>query len=172
MAPSDRTADEPDTPPVRLRFMTNEEFAEYRAHAAQNYANEKVRAGNWQADEAFRLAEETLDVLLPTGVETPEHHLFTIVRPDGASVGWLWLAERVEVNADRHAFIYEILIFSQFRRQGYGRAAMEAAEAQAHKLGLDKIKLHVFGHNQAARALYDELGYAETNVMMEKRIDP
>lgn len=151
--------------------MTEEEFAEYRAHAARNYANEKVRAGNWQADEAFRLAEETLDLLLPAGFETPEHHLFTIVRSDGTPVGWLWLAERVEVNADRHAFIYEIFVFSEFRRQGYGRAAMEAAEAKARELGLDKVKLHVFGHNWAARTMYDELGYTETNVMMEKRLD-
>lgn len=155
---------------VGLRPMTDAEFEEYRGHAARNYATEKVRAGNWHADEAFRLAEETLDVLLPEGVRTPEHHLFTIERPDGTAVGWLWLAERVEVNADRHAFIYEILIFSPYRRQGYGRAAMQAAEAKARELGLDKVKLHVFGHNTAARDLYRELGYAETNVMMEKRV--
>lgn len=156
---------------VGLTPMTEDEFAEYRAHAVRNYADEKVRAGNWSAEEAYRLAEETLDMLLPEGVATPEHHLFTVERDDGTSIGWLWLAERVEANADRHAFVYEILIFEEFRRQGYGRAAMEAAEAKTRKLGLETIKLHVFGHNHAARALYNELGYAETNVMMEKRID-
>ncbi len=156
---------------VGLRPMTEAEFADYRAHAVRNYADEKVRAGNWNAKEAYRLAEETLDMLLPEGAATPEHHLFRIERRDGTSVGWLWLAERVEANADRHAFVYEILIFDGFRRQGYGRAAMEAAEAKARELGLDTIKLHVFGHNTAARALYADLGYAETNVMMEKRLD-
>ena len=154
-----------------LRLMTDAEFADYRAHAVHNYADEKVRAGNWVAEEAYRLAEEALDMLLPAGVATPEHHLFTIESERGLSVGWLWLAERVEANADRHAFVYEILIFDDFRRQGYGRAAMEAAEAKVLELGLDTIKLHVFGHNAAARALYADLGYAETNVMMEKSLD-
>ena len=156
---------------VELRPMTKAEFADYRAYAARNYADEKVRAGNWSAEEATRLAEETLDMLLPEGVATPEHHLFTIEGDDGTPVGRLWLAERIEANADRHAFVYEILIFNDYRRQGYGRAAMAAAEAKARELGLDKIKLHVFGHNTAARALYADLGYAETNVMMEKRLD-
>ena len=157
---------------VILRPMTDGEFADYRAHAVRNYAEEKVRAGNWGPDEACRLAEETLDMLLPEGVATPEHHLFTIECADGTSIGWLWLAERVEANADRHAFVYEIIIFDDFRRQGYGRAAMQAAEAKARELGLATIKLHVFGHNTAARALYADLGYAETNVMMEKKLEP
>jgi predicted GNAT family acetyltransferase len=30
--------------------------------------------------------------------------------------------------------------------------------------------LHVFGHNQVARALYEKIGYEVTNVLMSKKL--
>ena len=48
---------------------------------------------------------------------------------------------------------------------------MEALEPLARSLGCDRIQLHVFGHNDVARKLYASLGYVETDVQMEKRID-
>jgi ribosomal protein S18 acetylase RimI-like enzyme len=35
-------------------------------------------------------------------------------------------------------------------------------------MGLAGIALHVFGHNQSARALYEKLGYAPTNLNLYK----
>jgi len=45
------------------------------------------------------------------------------------------------------------------RRQGIGRALMEAGEAWAREVGVTKLELHVFPHNHAAIALYEQLGY-------------
>jgi RimJ/RimL family protein N-acetyltransferase len=36
---------------------------------------------------------------------------------------------------------------------------MEAAEAWAREVGVRKLELHVFPHNEAAIALYEGLGY-------------
>ena len=49
---------------------------------------------------------------------------------------------------------------------------MTALEETVRALGLDEIRLHVFGHNGAARALYRKLGFVETNVMMAKQLGP
>jgi RimJ/RimL family protein N-acetyltransferase len=38
-------------------------------------------------------------------------------------------------------------------------------------VGLDKIALHVFAHNHAARAMYKKLGYQTTDVMISKKLD-
>ena len=38
-------------------------------------------------------------------------------------------------------------------------------------MGLHKMGLHVFGHNLAARALYEKLGYVPVNINMEKQLD-
>jgi len=47
---------------------------------------------------------------------------------------------------------------------------MQALEERVRHLGLSTISLHVFGHNHAARALYEKLGYVTTNVMMSKTL--
>ena len=36
---------------------------------------------------------------------------------------------------------------------------MEAAETWAREVGVSKLELHVFPYNQAAIALYEQLGY-------------
>ena len=46
-----------------------------------------------------------------------------------------------------------------YRRQGIGRALMEAAEAWAREVGVRKLELHVFPYNEAALGLYEALGY-------------
>ncbi len=38
------------------------------------------------------------------------------------------------------------------------------------KLGIDKIELHVFAHNAAARALYEKAGYAISSLYMAKQV--
>ncbi len=38
------------------------------------------------------------------------------------------------------------------------------------RLGLSGIALHVFGHNAAGRALYDQLGFRPTNISLFKPI--
>lgn len=47
---------------------------------------------------------------------------------------------------------------------------MKQIELKAKELRLKEIGLHVFGHNKAARGLYEKLGYVETNIKMEKSL--
>ena len=70
------------------------------------------------------------------------------------------------------AFIYDLRIFDAFQRRGYGMQAMLAVEHEAQALGMERIGLHVFGHNSAAQALYLKLGYTITNVNMVKHLAP
>ena len=70
----------------------------------------------------------------------------------------------------RIAYVFDLVIKPAYRRQGHARRAFEALEHQVRALQLDGISLHVFGHNAAARALYESLGYAPTNIMMFKSI--
>jgi ribosomal protein S18 acetylase RimI-like enzyme len=65
-------------------------------------------------------------------------------------------------------FIYDLRIFDRFQRRGYGRAALLALELLAKELGVARLRLHVFGHNQRAIALYQQAGYTVTNLIMTK----
>lgn len=153
---------------VRLVPMDQQDFEEYLAYAIPNYAQEKVRAGNWQPEEALHLAESDFGKLLPDGLSSSNNYLYRIeVAPEGNKVGMIWLAANPK-NPDRNAFIYDFMVYEPYRRRGYATQALIAVEEKVKALGLEKILLHVFGHNQAALALYQKMGYLITNINMAK----
>ncbi|KPV48834.1 hypothetical protein SE17_35940 [Kouleothrix aurantiaca] len=157
---------------VELRPMTDAEYADFLAFAVADYANEHVQAGDWAAEGALERSAAEFADLLPNGVASPGHHLFTIY--DSAlqtGVGMLWFAVR-ESAGKRVAFVYNLIVDEQYRRRGYASQAFLAMEPYVRALGLHAIRLHVFGHNQAAQALYAKLGYEVTNVLMQKTLDP
>jgi len=47
---------------------------------------------------------------------------------------------------------------------------MEALEQKALSLGVDRIGLHVFGHNVRASSLYRKMGYEVTDLTMYKEL--
>lgn len=154
---------------VQLIPMTENEFKDYLKAAVEEYAQEHVRAGNWDPAEALQKSEQEFQQLLPQGVASPDQHLFSIVDDAGAKVGMLWFAVRHK-GAHPYAFVYDFMIDEQFRRKGYGRQAFAVLEEKAKSLDLDSIALHVFGHNQAAIALYQAAGYEITNLHMSKKL--
>jgi GNAT superfamily N-acetyltransferase len=84
-------------------------------------------------------------------------------------VGMLWFA--VDPKRPRPvAWVYDFLVEPEYRRRGYGRAAFLAMEDKVRALGLSRIELHVFGHNHAARVLYESLGYEVTNLNLAKQV--
>jgi len=148
--------------------MTPAEYEAWLAHLIEDYAAEKVAAGNWTTEEApARAAEETRGQL-PQGAATPGQHIYSIMAEgEPEPVGVLWFAV---IEARRQAFIYDLEIHPPYRRRGYAEGAMRAAEGEVQALGLESIGLHVFGNNRAARALYEKLGYEVTNINMVKRV--
>ncbi|WP_433385994.1 GNAT family N-acetyltransferase [Actinoplanes sp. CA-142083] len=100
--------------------------------------------------------------MLPDEFATPDHHFWYAYDGD-RRVGFLW----VKVTQGT-AFVYNVAVEADLRRQGYGRAIMLAAERWCHDNALTRIGLHVFAHNAGARALYEQLGFTETGRNMAK----
>jgi len=154
---------------IDLVPMTQEEFEAWLPGTIEGYAKEHIATGRWSKDEAIEKSRQEHETLLPQGVETPNHHLWFIVRSsDRQKVGLLWV--NIVTTPTRHAFIFNIEIDEPFRRHGYATQAMTRLEEEARLRGLDSIKLHVFGHNTAARPLYEKLGYVPTNINMSKTL--
>jgi ribosomal protein S18 acetylase RimI-like enzyme len=157
---------------VRLVPMSQDEFAAYLEFAVDHYAQEHVRAGNWSPEQARKLSEDSYRSLLPDGVATPDQYLHTIQDQTlGEKVGLLWFAVEEQAGAPR-AFLYDIRIEEACRRRGYATEALQALEAKVRELRLAMIELHVFGHNDAARAMYEKLGYQVTDLRMSKTLSP
>jgi ribosomal protein S18 acetylase RimI-like enzyme len=155
---------------IQLVPMTEAEYQTYLAAMIREYADDHIQAGRWQPDEALERAAEEFRQYLPEGVATTDNYLYCLKDEAlGMKVGILWLA-RIKRGVQPIMFIYDIAIDEPQRRKGYGEQAMRAAEERAKALGLDTIALHVFGHNHAARALYEKLGYQITNINMAKKL--
>jgi RimJ/RimL family protein N-acetyltransferase len=155
---------------VTLVDLEGARFYEYREHLVRDYAADKVRAGAWPADEAEERSAREVDGLLPDGPLTPDHYLYS-VRDESvpAEIGNLWVSPR-DSGAGRALWIYDIAVHEEYRRRGYAEIILHLVEDKARELGASRVELHVFGHNQAARALYEKLGYTPTGITMAKPV--
>jgi RimJ/RimL family protein N-acetyltransferase len=153
---------------VNLIPMTAADFQAYLEDDIEQYAQEHVRAGNWRPSEALQKSRDEHQRLLPDGLATKNHYFFSI--EDGqrsAKVGIIWFA----VDDERsQAFVYDFLIYEEYRRRGYGTQTLSALEAEVKELNVDKIALHVFAHNHVARALYEKTSFEITGIYMMKKL--
>ncbi len=153
---------------VHLVPMNETEFQAYLEADIERYAQEHVRAGDWQPSEAVQKSRDEHQRLLPDGLATKNHFFFSIEdRELGAKVGIIWFAVYDERSP---AFIYDFLIYEEYRRQGYGTQTLAALEAKVKELNVDKIALQVFAHNHIARALYEKTGFEITGIYMTKKL--
>ena len=150
--------------------MTEDEFQMYLEYHIQDYAQEHVKSGRWSEEEALEKSAEEYQQLLPQGLQTPNNHLFMVVdEQQEKNVGTLWFALQ-ERAGQQQAFVYNVEIFEEFRRRGYASHAFQLLEERVAELGATSIGLHVFGHNRAAREMYEKLGYVATNINMVKKL--
>ena len=157
-----------NTEGVTLVGLEEASFRKYRESLVRDYAADKVRSGVWSSEEAEEKSANDIDGLLPEGPATPEHYLYSVEDQSiPAEVGILWISPR-DSGVGRSVWIYDIIVHEKFRRRGYASRILRLADDRARELGADKIELHVFGHNHAARVLYEKTGYRPTSITMSK----
>jgi ribosomal protein S18 acetylase RimI-like enzyme len=154
---------------LRLVPMTQSEFDSYLERAVPEYAQAHIRAGDCDPGEALALAQADYASLLPLGLATPNHHLFTI-RDGEESVGIMWFQAR-DKQTRKSAYLFDFSVVAGQRRKGYGRLAMRALEEMVAAMGMTRINLNVMGYNDAARALYEQCGYRIAGIGMTKVLE-
>jgi RimJ/RimL family protein N-acetyltransferase len=153
----------------KLIPMTQHEFDLLLERAVSDYAADNVRAGHWSETEALEKARRQTESLLPQGLQTKDHYLYTLYDDDEA-IGMIWL--RAELNRPvKNGFIFDVHIEEKFRGKGYGKEIMSLIEEKARELGIKKIGLHVFAYNAVARKLYEDLGYKVESLNMLKELE-
>ena len=152
-----------------LRRMTADEFTPWREQSIRDYAKEKVASGHWSKETAEEQARVELARLLPDGLASDGNYLYAIEADGGQMIGTLWFAVQARFGLPI-AYVYNVEIRPEHRRKGHARRAFAAIEKEVSALGLHGVALHVFGHNTAARALYQNLGYEPTNINLFKLI--
>ena len=153
-----------------LAPMRPEAYSAYLQAAIAGYAEDNVASGRGPREGALERSRADFADSLPLGLATPDNFLFEIkAEESGPTIGALWFAVE-ERHGMRGAFVYDLEIQPEWRRQGHAMRAFEALESLVAELGLSSIGLHVFGHNPGAQALYAKLGYGVTGVNMAKNL--
>ena len=88
----------------------------------------------------------------------PHAAVFVAEWDDGAIVGRLSIG-RDPHPSSAHVADVGLMVAMAARRQGVGRALLEAAIEWSRSAGVRKLELHVFPWNQAAIALYESVGF-------------
>ena len=154
---------------VKLILIDEGDFTTYLESQITQYAEDKIRAGTWNENEAIDLSRESFAKLLPDGRKTVGHSVMTITDETTTDkVGILW----VEWKNMEHksSYIWDLVIYEKYRRRNYGTRALKSLEKMVKDRGLSSITLHVFGHNKPAVSLYRSLGYFCTDMIMKREL--
>lgn len=118
--------------------------------------------GGWLiADGGWRSVSEERRYL--KAIRRHDYAAVFVAELDGRIVGRLSIG-RDSHPASEHVADVGVMVADGYRRRGIGRALMESAEAWAQSVGVRKIELHVFPHNEAALTLYERLGYRQVGI--------
>ena len=88
-----------------------------------------------------------------------DNHIFGAFSDEGELTGTITLRRDTHVKSAHKAYVYAMYVLPQYRRQGVGRALMEAVIAGARELGLTWINLTVNHANKEAVRLYESCGF-------------
>jgi ribosomal protein S18 acetylase RimI-like enzyme len=71
--------------------------------------------------------------------------------------------------ADEFVYLHHISVRPAYRKQGLGRALMDAVRAAAHERGIDVLALDVWTFNEDARAFFRRQGFSPYNERLWNR---
>lgn len=155
---------------MKLINLSERDYSEYLEDAIADFAADKIKAGNFSAEKALELSRKGYEDLLPDGVNTENHFLFSIFdEANEEKIGIVWIKLNSEKDV-REIWLFDFMIFEKYRRQGFGEKSLMLLEEKTKELGFNKISLHVFGHNEPAIALYQKMGFETTNINMSKML--
>ena len=99
-----------------------------------------------------------------------------IVERDGvicgmACVDYVCKSETLYGMARKFYHVQEIAVDEAFRRQGVARELFEFIKADAERRSLNKIGLDVWAFNESAIEFYEAMGFKETRIWMEYKLE-
>lgn len=123
--------------------------------------------------ERFRRADvrEALHLTHELLLARPGNQVIVAENAEGDRVGLLWFGvNRNLITGEDEAWVYNVTVVPEHRRQGVGKKLIEHAEALARQSGFAILGLMVSSHNDAARTLYESLKFETANHLMRKRL--
>lgn len=151
---------------VSLEPMNDAQCEAFLEACLAPYIADRAEADFVSLAEAEQFARGQHARILPQGRLTVGHRFLRIMA--GAEpVGGIWIYTDPQ---RREAFLYNIMIEPDRRRQGFATAALTAAEELLRSEGCRVLGLNVFATNAAALALYHRLGFRTASSYLNKQL--
>lgn len=109
---------------------------------------------------------------LREALERPDAAVFVLVRPDGSLAGYVEAGSRKYADGCETSpvgYIEAWYVDADVRRQGYGRALLEAAEAWARAQGYQEMASDALLDNLTSHRAHERSGYAEVERIVQFR---
>jgi GNAT superfamily N-acetyltransferase len=87
------------------------------------------------------------------------NHVFGAFDEKGRLVGMATLRREGRARSDHKAFLFGMYVLPEHRRQGAGRALLEAVICRAEEVGIRQVNLTVNSENRTAVLLYESCGF-------------
>ncbi len=142
---------------MKFRKLTNAEFVKYKDFSVKDYASDLIKSKQETQENALSKSIFEFESILPNGMDTNNNYLYMIINNHQEEVGLLWYGNNFEDMSV--GFVFDIIIFENFRNQGFGYKTMKLLEEEAFSKQIKYIELNVFKHNRVAYNLYAKLGY-------------
>lgn len=96
-----------------------------------------------------------------------------VLEDGGRVVGFVSVWARVKVNGlvneeSEAAYVSDLVVTEAHRGRGWGLALLRRAEEYALEAGADVLTIGVLAENTRARRLYNDFGFRENQVQMQK----
>lgn len=155
---------------IDLQPMSDEQYEAFSQYSVKNYAEGLQESQQISHDDAFEVAQKSFDGLAPEGLKTPNQHFYNLIEVEsGKHIGTVWLTEK-QMQSCKRVYITDIVIFEEFRGQGFGGKVMQVVEAKARELNAHDLMLSVFDHNEVAKKLYEKAGLKPRSILMSKTL--
>jgi len=144
--------------PVYFSKMNESEYNMFCEGTLKRYAEDLIRVGYSEVDDALQRAQEDFDKVFPQGFSTPDDtRFYSILNNKDDVIGGLLVLKAQEYVAA----IADFIIYAAYRGKGYGLQALKAMEEELKQDGYKAIILSAFEDNIAAKALYEKFGFID-----------
>ena len=156
---------------MRFAPLTPEQSTFYLAHSQEGYIEDLVRAD--ALDEATARRKAALDYA-DLAYEGETTYVAGYADVDGVEewvgvIGWGLRGFGTE-HEEPTLYIYDLEVFEQFRRRGFGEGLLAHASAAAALAGAKAVRLTVWEGNDGAKALYRRFGFRDEQARMRLRL--
>ncbi|MDD5264162.1 MAG: bifunctional GNAT family N-acetyltransferase/class I SAM-dependent methyltransferase [Candidatus Bipolaricaulis sp.] len=145
---------------VKLERLSQDEFNRWLAQSADRQAEDRAWVNGTDSKAEREQLEAMIPVLLPKGVDSPDH-AFRVARDEaGNELGFVWVG--VAPGApEGTCLLFDIYVHEAHRGRGVARAMLEQMLESLKGDAIKTVVLYVRADNAPARALYKKLGFVE-----------